>query len=35
VAHDFQWQKAPFLFYYLLAKLPIDFDTVHFIKWTE
>jgi hypothetical protein len=35
VAHDFHWQKALFSFFYLLAKLPIDFDGINFIKWTE
>jgi hypothetical protein len=35
-AHDFQWQKALFfLFFYLLTKLPIDFDGINFIKWAE
>jgi hypothetical protein len=33
--HDFQWQKALFLFFYLLAKLSIDFDGINFIKWAE
>jgi hypothetical protein len=35
VAHDFHWPKALFSFYYLLAKIPIDFDGIHFIKCAE
>jgi hypothetical protein len=35
VTYDFHWQKALFSFYYLLAKLSIDFDGMHFIKWAE
>jgi len=35
VAHDFQWKKVLFSFFYLVAKLPIDFDGINFIKWAE
>jgi hypothetical protein len=32
-AYDFHWQKALFSFDYLPAKIPIDFDGIHYIKW--
>jgi hypothetical protein len=35
VAMIFNGKKLSFYFFYLLAKLPIDFDGINFITWAE